>query len=154
MGGNVSCGPRRRSRRRVPEPEAARAGARWSEGPRRGGAAERAARRPLSERPTAAAQPEGGLASARLAAAPALGARAAFPLGPRAGDGPGLHGLARAPPLSPGPETEPEPVRAAVAPGLGRARGVGRPCGLQAFRAGRSSAAGFGGPGGRGPGQP
>lgn len=66
-------------------------------------------------------------------ASPALGARAAFPLGPRAGDGPGLHGLARAPPLSrgPEPESEPEPVRAAAARGSGRAWGglaACRPC--------------------------
>lgn len=66
-------------------------------------------------------------------ASPALGARAAFPLGPRAGDGPGLHGLARAPPLSrgPEPESEPEPVRAAAAQGSGRAWGglaACRPC--------------------------
>ncbi|KAI5276841.1 Hmg Domain-Containing Protein 3 [Manis pentadactyla] len=56
----------RRSRRRVPEPEASRAGARWSEGPRRGGAAaESAARRPLSERPRPAAPPAPGRARGR-----------------------------------------------------------------------------------------
>ncbi|CAI9162179.1 unnamed protein product [Rangifer tarandus platyrhynchus] len=80
--------------------------------------------RPPRRRPRAGSSPP---------ASPALGARAAFPLGPRAGDGPGLHGLARAPPLSrgPEPESEPEPVRAAAARGSGRAWGglaACRPC--------------------------
>lgn len=125
----------RRSRRRVPEPEASRAGARWSEGPWRGGAAaESAARRPLSERPRPAA-PEGGLAPAGLPASRALGAAAtAFPLGPRPGDGPGLHGLARAPPLSPRSRA----VGAGESRRAGRESGGagewGRPRGLQASR--------------------
>jgi hypothetical protein len=62
----------RRSRRWVLEPEAARDGARWTEGPSQGGAAaEPAARRPRSSARASAAAPrepgraEGGLASRR-----------------------------------------------------------------------------------------